>query len=116
MANNKTAKKVTKNSPKNGKKVAKTEVKPKFKKIKLNKTEKKSIAKEFSGEVVSNKSDKTITVLISTVKVHPLYKKRYRSDKKYQVHDPENKFNNGDTVRFVPTKPYSKSKKWHVIY
>ena len=77
--------------------------------------ESKKIHRKFSGTVVSDKMDKTIVVRIDTVKVHALYGKRYKVSKKFQVHDPENKFKIGDTVSFVETKPLSKNKRWLVI-
>ena len=75
----------------------------------------KKIKKKFEGVVVSDKGDKTIIVSISTIKVHPLYKKRYRRDKRYLVHDAENKYKVGDKVAFVSSRPYSKLKKWSVV-
>jgi small subunit ribosomal protein S17 len=76
----------------------------------------KKIKKEFQGEVVSDKMDKTVTVLVSTIKLHPKYHKRYKVHKKYKVHDEKNKFKKGDKVSFKASKAYSKTKKWEVIY
>lgn len=57
---------------------------------------------------------KTATVAVGHIVVHPVYKKRQRKIRKYQVHDEvETKVN--DTVKFVATKPYSKLKKWKII-
>jgi len=70
----------------------------------------------MKGIVISNNLDKTITVNVNRTKQHPLYKKRYNIDKKYQVHDPKNKFKIGDSVEFKPCRPISKKKKWKVIY
>ena len=70
----------------------------------------------WSGEVVSNKSDKTIVVRVNRVKIHPVYKKRITLSKKYQVHDPENRFQIGDQVSFVECRPLSKLKRWQVVY
>lgn len=67
----------------------------------------------FNGEVISTKMDKTATVLVERVAVHPVYKKRYKKSKKYHVHDPFG-VEAGQTVEFVPSKPYSKLKKWIV--
>lgn len=78
------------------------------------KEEAKKIIKKFKGTVVSNKNDKTIVVRVDTFKMHPTYKKRYRSSKKYKVHDEENRFKAGDTVEFVSCRPISKDKKWRV--
>jgi len=64
-----------------------------------------------TGQVVT-KTDKTLNVEVHTYKLHPKYKKRYRSTKKFLVHNPENKFEVGDTVTFYETKPISKRKCW----
>lgn len=123
MANSKSkttpkAKVLKKTEKKIGKTLNKDQIK--FKKIDLEKLkgkeEKKNVKKGFNGVVVADTMDKTITVEISAIKVHPLYKKRYKRNKKFKVHDPKNQFKKGDEVRFVPSKPYSKHKKWHVIY
>ena len=62
------------------------------------------------GRVVSDKNDKTITVLVETYKKDPLYGKRVKSSKKYAVHDEKNSAKVGDTVRIVETRPLSKTK------
>ena len=66
------------------------------------------------GKVVSTKMDKTATVAVERVVVHPLYKKRYKRIKKYHVHDELGAKVN-DVVKFVASKPYSKSKKWKLV-
>ena len=78
--------------------------------------EKKIIKREVKrkGIVVSDKMDKTIVVAVESFKTHPKYLKKYKSTKKYKVHDPENKFKEGDMVEFVQSKPISKSKKFKV--
>ncbi len=78
-------------------------------------TAKPKIRKNFSGEVVSDKADKTIVVKVERVKMHPKYKKRYKVTEKYKVHDEKNQFNTGDKVSFVECRPLSKDKKWRVI-
>lgn len=70
----------------------------------------------WKGEVVSDKPEQTIVVSVSRVTIHPVYKKRRTISKRYQVHDPENRFVIGDKVQFVETKPFSKHKRWQVIY
>lgn len=70
----------------------------------------------MSGTVVSAKMDKTIVVKVVTNKAHPFYGKRVNWSKKYKVHDPENKFQTGDEVQFFESRPFSKDKKWQVIY
>lgn len=69
--------------------------------------------KIFKGKVVGTKMSKTATVAVERVVVHPLYKKRFRRDTKYQVHD-EFGVKVGDTVKFTACKPYSKTKKWKI--
>lgn len=69
--------------------------------------------KIFTGKVIAKKTDKTATVSVETVSVHPVYKKRFRRSKKYQVHD-ELGTEVGQKVNFVASKPYSKTKKWKI--
>ncbi len=70
---------------------------------------------ELVGKVVSNKNDKTITVIVETYKTHPLYKKRVKYSKKYTAHDEENKAGIGDTVRIRATRPLSKTKRYELV-
>ena len=70
---------------------------------------------ELVGKVVSNKNDKTITVLIETYKTHPLYKKRVKYSKKYTAHDEKNIAKEGDTVRIASTRPLSKTKRYELV-
>lgn len=72
--------------------------------------------KPKTGIVISDKMDKTIVVQVSHLKKHPKYKKRYQVNKKYKVHDPENKFKIHDKVSFIECRPISKDKHWKVIY
>tara|TARA_B100000035_G_scaffold80706_1_gene67650 strand:- start:1621 stop:1848 length:228 start_codon:yes stop_codon:yes gene_type:complete len=69
----------------------------------------------LKGIVVSDKLDKTITVLVSRKVMHPVYKKYIKKSKKYLVHDKDNKFKNGETVNIQENIPISKTKKWIVI-
>ncbi len=69
----------------------------------------------LQGVVVSDKNDKTITVLVERRYTHPLLKKTVRSSKKYRAHDPENRFKVGDVVRIIECAPISKTKRWHVL-
>ncbi len=71
--------------------------------------------KILSGVVVSNKPDKTITVMVERKYQHPLLKKVIKSKKKYSVHDEDNKFKNGDKVKIIECKPRSKTKKFEVL-
>ena len=71
--------------------------------------------KILTGVVVSDKPNKTVTVLIERKYSHPVLKKVIKARKKYSVHDEENKFKNGDKVSIRECKPFSKSKKFEVI-
>ena len=66
------------------------------------------------GTVTSNKTDKTVTVLVERKVKHPLYGKIIRRSKKYHAHDEKNEFTLGDVVRIEETKPISKTKTWAV--
>lgn len=71
--------------------------------------------KIFEGEVVSDKMQKTVVVRVKRINFHPLYKKRYTVYKKFKVHDPEDKAKEGDIVRIVESRPYSKEKKFRLL-
>ncbi len=81
--------------------------------MKNNQLKNKIIARK-KGIVVSAKMDKTIVVAVDIFKTHPKYKKKYRSTKKYKVHDENNKYQEGDKVAIIPTKPLSKGKSYIV--
>ena len=67
------------------------------------------------GTVDSDKTDKTVTVLVERKVKHPLYGKIIRRSKKYHAHDEGNEFKPGDTVRIEETRPLSKTKTWKVL-
>ena len=71
-------------------------------------------AAKKKGIVTSDKMDKTIVVAVDTLKTHSKYLKKYKSTKKYKVHDEENKYKVGDVVEFVQCKPMSKDKS-HIV-
>ena len=71
--------------------------------------------KILKGIVVSDKPNKTITVLVERKYQHPVLKKVIKSKKKYSAHDEKNKYKNGDKVLIVECRPYSKSKKFEVM-
>ena len=71
--------------------------------------------KILTGIVVSDKPNKTITVLIERKYRHPVLKKVLKVRKKYNVHDENNKFKNGDKVSIIESKPFSKNKKFQVM-
>ena len=69
----------------------------------------------LQGEVVSDKTDKTIVVKVERRFTHPLYKKVVRRSKKYQAHDEKNECKIGDIVRIEECPPISKHKRWTVL-
>lgn len=71
--------------------------------------------KVYTGVVVSDKENKTIKVLITTYRKHPLYGKRVISTKKFTAHDENNEAQIGDKVRIMETRPLSKTKKFRLI-
>ena len=71
--------------------------------------------KILRGVVVSDKPNKTITVLVERKYQHPLFKKVIKVKKKFSVHDENNKFKNGDKVKIIECRPYSKTKKFQVM-
>ena len=68
------------------------------------------MSKTLIGFVTSDKNDKTIVVKVITKKIHPIYKKRYVSSKKYQAHDETNEAKIGDQVSIIETRPISANK------
>jgi small subunit ribosomal protein S17 len=66
------------------------------------------------GVVVSNKMDKTVTVVIERRVAHAFYGKQQTRTKKYHAHDEKNEYKVGDLVRIVETRPLSKTKRWRV--
>lgn len=69
----------------------------------------------LTGVVVSDKNDKTITVLVERKFKHPVYGKVLKKTKKYSAHDANNTFKTGDTVKIEESKPISKNKSWVVV-
>jgi small subunit ribosomal protein S17 len=67
------------------------------------------------GRVVSNKMDKTVTVLIERQVKHALYGKYIRRSTKLHAHDADNACNEGDVVRVTEIAPMSKTKNWRVV-
>lgn len=65
-----------------------------------------------TGKVISNKMDKTITVMVERKVKHPVYGKYIKRSTKLHAHDASNECNEGDTVTVVACRPLSKSKKW----
>jgi small subunit ribosomal protein S17 len=69
----------------------------------------------LQGVVVSDNSNKTVTVLVERRVIHPLYKKFIKRSKKYHAHDETNTYSVGDVVRIEECRPISKSKTWKVV-
>ena len=67
------------------------------------------------GTVSSDKSNKTVTVVVERRAAHPYYGKQVTSTKKYHAHDEKNEYKVGDVVRIVETRPLSKTKRWRVV-
>ncbi len=74
-----------------------------------------NVKRELVGKVVSDKTDKTITVLVETYKKDPLYGKRVKYSKKYAAHDEKNEAKVGDTVRIAETRPLSRTKRFRLV-
>ena len=75
-------------------------------------SETQNTAKTVTGEVVSNKMDKTISVLVSRKVKHPLYEKYIKRSTKFMAHDEKNECSEGDVVVIEASKPISKNKTW----
>lgn len=74
----------------------------------------KANKKTFTGQVVSDKMDKTVVVAVTTRRLHPLYKKYVKQTKKLKAHDEKNDAHIGDTVRVMECRPISKEKCWRL--
>ncbi|MFA5926840.1 MAG: 30S ribosomal protein S17 [Patescibacteria group bacterium] len=81
----------------------------------MNKEEVITKVKTLRGAVISDKADKTITVLVNRIKTHRLYKKKFTVSKKFKAHDPENEYHVGDTVDIAAARPISKDKHFVVV-
>lgn len=71
--------------------------------------------KEKVGRVASNKSEKTITVVVDYKVMHPVYGKFVKTTTKFMAHDDENTCNIGDLVRIMEMRPLSKKKRWRLV-
>ncbi|MGB2815893.1 MAG: 30S ribosomal protein S17 [Burkholderiaceae bacterium] len=76
--------------------------------------EKKSLTRTLVGRVVSNKMEKTVTVLVERRVKHPLYGKYIVKSNKYHAHDETNAINEGDVVEIAESRPLSRTKTWAV--
>jgi small subunit ribosomal protein S17 len=75
----------------------------------------KQTLRTVEGRVVSNKMDKTVTVLVERQVKHPLYGKYIKRSSKLHAHDADNACNEGDVVRVTEIAPMSKTKNWRVV-
>ena len=78
-------------------------------------SEERNARKVYQGRVVSDKMDKTITVVIDTYKSAPIYGKRVKYSKKYYAHDENNEAKTGDTVQIMETRPLSAKKRFRLV-
>ncbi|HSH31516.1 MAG TPA: 30S ribosomal protein S17 [Candidatus Saccharimonadales bacterium] len=70
--------------------------------------------RKLHGTVVSDKMDKTVVVAVSTLKAHPIYRKKYKVTTKFKAHDETNGCRVGDLVEIIETRPLSRSKHFQV--
>ncbi len=75
----------------------------------------KKITRRFQGTIVSNKMKDTAVVSIVSKKVHSKYKKAYKSTRRFNCHNQDNKFKLGETVIFEECRPMSKTKRWRIL-
>ena len=75
----------------------------------------KAKRKTRTGTVISDKMDKTVVVLVESLRRHPLYKKVVRHTSKFKAHDEANACKVGDVVKIIETRPLSKEKCWRVV-
>ena len=73
------------------------------------------IHKIRTGTVISDKMDKTVVVLVQSLRRHRLYKKVVKHTSKFKAHDADNKCRIGDVVKIIETRPLSKDKRWRVV-
>ncbi len=71
--------------------------------------------RELTGEVVSDKTTKTIVVKVERKTMHPKYNKFVTNSKKYHVHDEEEKASVGNIVTIIESRPFSKLKRWQLV-
>lgn len=77
--------------------------------------ERENNRRTYTGVVVNDSTDKTISVRIETYKAHKLYSKRFKYTKKFATHDEKNEAKVGDIVKIISTKPYSKTKNFRLV-
>src|SRR5580765_1779844 len=77
--------------------------------------EETGLRRRLTGKVVSDKMDKTVTVLVERRVQHPLYNKFVGRSKKYHAHDEQNEYHTGDLVLIEECRPIAKTKAWRVV-
>ena len=78
-------------------------------------TDQKKAGRTLTGRIVSDKMNKTVTVLVERRVTHPLVGKVITRSKKYHAHDEKNEFREGDLVQIEETRPISRTKAWRVL-
>ncbi|KRL96109.1 30S ribosomal protein S17 [Limosilactobacillus equigenerosi] len=78
-------------------------------------SEERNARKVYTGRVVSDKMDKTITVVVDTYKSDPIYGKRVKYSKKFYAHDENNEAQSGDMVQIMETRPLSAKKRFRLV-
>ncbi len=76
--------------------------------------EKKRNRKRLVGEVVSDKMDKTVVVVVNRLVKHPIYKKYIRRTARFKAHDENNQARMGDKVEIIQSRPLSRTKRWRL--
>ncbi|MGH8346580.1 MAG: 30S ribosomal protein S17 [Pseudomonas sp.] len=80
----------------------------------MSETKRIANTRTLSGRIVSDKMDKTVTVLVERAVRHPRYGKIITRSKKYHAHDENNEFHEGDMVQIEECRPLAKTKAWRV--
>ena len=75
----------------------------------------RNLRKVRIGKVVSNKMQKSITIIVDRKVKHPIYGKFVNRSTKFMAHDEKNEAGIGDTVRIMETRPTSKNKRWRLV-
>ena len=75
----------------------------------------RTTARQLTGRVVSDKMERTVTVVIERWVTHPLYGKIVTRSKKYHAHDETNECKTGDLVTIEECRPISRTKSWRVL-
>lgn len=71
--------------------------------------------KIYTGEVISDKMEKTVVVAVKRFTQHPVYRKTVKKISKFKAHDEENRAKVGDRVSIIESRPLSKDKRWKVL-